>query len=386
MANIPIYDGNPIWDASKTPFGFYDNDVDFQTDALKVARFVASRLGYPLMDVELQDANIFTAFEEAVTVYGNELYAYKVRDNQLSLEGTDPNVSLNNTIVTPTMESVIKLSKKYGTEAEVGGKIDIKMGLVDIVPDVQNYDLDAWATSQNIVGDIEIKRVFQVMPAAINRYFDPYSGTGFGFQGLFSSFGFGNMSPAINYLVMPLSYDMQTLQAIEMNDQIRRSNYSFELRNNKLTIFPIPSSECKLRIEYIEVNDRINSGIETDSNGDPITNVVSNVSNSPYTNPTYSTINSIGRSWIFEYTLALSKEMLGLIRGKYNSIPIPNAEVQLNQSDLLTQALEEKNKLVDRLREYFDETSRKALLERKAQESEYANSELKHVPLKIYVG
>jgi hypothetical protein len=106
----------------------------------------------------------------------------------------------------------------------------------------------------------------------------------------------------------------------------------------------------------------------------------------PYTNPTYSLINSVGRQWIFEYTLALAKEILGLIRGKYSNIPIPNSEVTLNQSDLLTQAATDKLRLIEKLRQYLDETSRQASMERKSAEADFAFNELSKVPFTIYIG
>ena len=198
---------------------------------------------------------------------------------------------------------------------------------------------------------------------------------------MFDSFGFGSMSPAINFLMMPLNFDLQAIQAIEINDQVRRSNYSFELKNNKLRVFPIPaSSSGNYWFEYIERDERISGGVDNQPTK------ISNVSNTPYTNPTYASINSVGRQWIFEYALALSKEMLGYVRGKYSNIPIPNSEVTLNQSDLITAATSEKTNLIERLRGYFDDTSRKALLERRAQETEFKQTELQQVPYTIYVG
>ena len=181
--------------------------------------------------------------------------------------------------------------------------------------------------------------------------------------------------------MMPLNYDLQTIQAIELNDQVRRSNYSFEIHNNKLRIFPIPDSGSgKIFFEYINRDDRVSGSVANHPDR------VSNVSNTPYTNPVYTQINSVGRQWIFEYTLALSKEMLGYIRGKYGTVPIPNAEVTLNQGDLITAATAEKTSLLERLRAYFDDTSRKALLERRAQETEFKQSELQQVPYTIYIG
>ena len=382
MANPAIWPGSSSFTPGETPFGFYDADSEFQTDADKVANFCARRLGYPLVDVELQDISFYAAFEEAVTTYGNELYAYKIRDNQLTVEGLSTGSNINKAIITPNFESIIRLSEQYGSEAGSGGNIEYYTGSIDVIAGEQDYDLKAWASSSGVDGEygIEIKRVFYESNPAIVRYYDPYSGTGFGYQNLFDSFGFGGMSPAINFLMMPLNYDMQVLQAIELNDMIRRSNFSFELRNNKLKIFPIPTVSGSMYFEYIKRDERIANSVQ--QTPDRITNV----SDSPYDNPTYSHINSVGRQWIFEYTLALAKEMLGYVRGKYQSIPIPGSEVQLNQNDLIAAGTNEKNSLIERLRGYFDETSRKSLLERRAQESEFTNQELKNVPYTIYIG
>jgi hypothetical protein len=356
--------------------------VDFQRDADKVANFCARRLGYPLVDVELQDISFYAAFEEAITTYGNELYAYQIRDNQLDLIGVSTATPLNNSIVTPNFSSIIRLSQQYGSEAGTGGNITYYKGSIPLSASVQDYDLKQWAEDEGITGSIEIKRVFYEAPPAVVRYFDPYAGTGYGYQALFDSFGFGSFSPAINFLMMPLNYDLQTLQAIELNDMVRRSNYSFEMKNNVLRIFPIPNnSEAKMHFEYIKDNERISDSVTT-----PNTESANNVSNIPYSNPTYTLINSVGRQWIFEYTLALAKEILGLVRGKYTNIPIPNSEVTLNQQDLLTQASTDKLRLIEKLREYFDQTSRQAALERRAAEAVARKNELAEVPFTIYVG
>jgi hypothetical protein len=380
MAVIPIWPGSSSFASGSTPFGFYDSDLEFQQDSDKVANFCARRLGYPIVDVELQDINFYAAFEEAITTYGNELYAYQVRENYLSLEGASNTIDPKNTLLTPTLNRIIDFSQQYGIEAGVGGNIDWYDGLVSLTASVQDYDLNAWAIEQGYdSGDIEIKRVFYESPPAIVRYFDPYAGTGTDLQGLLQTFGFGNYSPGINFLLMPISYDLQKIQAIEFNDQIRKSNYSFEIRDNKLKIFPIPSDDAKLKIQYILKSER---AAATFQDG---TNKITDVSNVPYTNPIYSKINSVGRSWIFEYTLSLVKEMLGYVRGKYGSVPIPGDTVTLNQSDLITAATSEKTALIERLRTYFDETSRKNLLEARTQETEFRKQELNEVPFTIYI-
>ena len=404
MANIPIYSGSvnfnavsasyysiPSTGSSPTPFGFYDGDAQFKNDANRVADFCARRLGYPIENVELQDIQFWAAFEEAVTVYGNELYAFKVRDNMLSLEGASTGSSLNHALITPTMASIVRMSEQYGEEAGVGGNIDWEFGSIALTASVQDYDLADWAISQSITGGIEIKEVYYQAPPAVDEMYTPYAG-GFGFDGDAAAFAFmgGGYGFGDNFLMMPLSYDMQTIQAIEMSNQVRLSNYTFQLINNKLRIFPVPTFEdtnendgyrANIWFRYIEEEARINSAIDSNATGS-----ITNESNVPYNNPNYTQINSIGRSWIFEYTLAIVKETLGYVRGKYATVPIPGAEVTLNQGDLISAATSEKEALLTRLREYFDQTSRQSLLERRSAESTARQSELNQVPMTIFIG
>jgi len=386
MANIPIWPGSSSFQPGDTPFGFYDNDPEFQRDADKFAKFAAQRLGYPLVDIELQKFNFYTALEDAITVYANELYAYKVRDNYLTLEGADAaKLDMEETIVVPNLGRIIQMSEQYGVEAGTGGNVDWHKGSINLTSSVQDYNLEEWA-EENIPHykkhDIEIMRVFYESPPAIVKFFDPYVGTGEGVMNMMDSFGWGNYSPAINFVLMPLNYDLQVIQQIEMSDTIRRSNYSFEMHNNHLRIFPIPDGTVKeMYFEYILGSERSDASFVVGE-----ASAIANIYDVPYKNPNYDKINSVGRSWIFEYALALCKEMLGYVRGKYDTVPIPNDTVKLNQSDLITAATGEKERLIDRLRAYLGETSREKLLERRAAESDFIQKELGNVPFPIYIG
>ena len=385
--NVPIWPGSSSFAPGETPFGFYDNDAEFRKDADKVAKFCANRLGYPLVDVELQSGSFYTAFEEAITIYGNELWAYIIRDNILDLKGLPIDVELNETIITPSLDSIVRLSQQYANEAGVGGNIPWHSGSFDLQANQQNYSFETFMTASGFTGSayadgIEVKRIFYENPIpASAQYLDPYTGFGFGGTIAAGLVGVGGFGGDYSYLLMPLSYDMQIIQQIEMNESIRRSNFSFEIHGNNLKIFPRPvRTEGKLWFQYIFVKDRKDKIVKCAD--DQITNV----SNANFKNPIYSLINSIGRQWIFEMTLAIAKEMLGYVRGKYSTVPIPNAEMTLNQADLIAAATAEKTALLERLRAYFDETSRAKLLERKSVEQDALIKELDAVPRVIYIG
>ena len=380
MANISIWNGSSNFSAGQTPFGFYDSDANFAADADKVAKFCAQRLGYPLMDVELQSGSLYACFEEAITTYGNEVFQYKIRENYLNLEGAPTGSTLNNQIVEANINRFVQIAKNYGTEAGTGGNVDIYSGSVPLTASIQDYDLDAWATDNSIDGGIEIRRVFYEAPPAITRFFDPYAGTGTGVQSLMESFGFGSHSPGVNFMLMPASYDILKMQAIEFNDQIRKSAYTFEITNNKLKVFPVPSQDGKLFFEYMKLSEKSQLNFDNSSGN------ITTVSEVPYTNPSYAQINSVGRQWIFQFTLALAKEMLGYIRGKYQTVPVPGSEATLNQADLLADARNEKTELLTNLRSMLEEASRGAQMEAQAQESDFLRATLAQVPMTIHIG
>jgi hypothetical protein len=383
MANIPIYPGSSSFTPGLTPFGFYDGDTIFRNEADKVVTWCARRLGYPIENIELQDIQFYAAFEEAVTTYGNEVYQWKVRENYLSFEGASTGSVLNNQVITSTLGSQIRIASTYGSEAGVGGTTTYYTGSLTTVPFQQEYDLTTWANQSASLqpGDsIEIKRIFNDAPPAIVRYFDPYAGTGTGIQSLLETFNFGAFSPGINFMLMPIYFDVLKLQAIEFNDQIRKSAFSFDLINNKLRLFPIPQNPGSILIHYIKKSERNQPFISGSAS-----NLITNISNVPYQNPIYSQINSIGRQWVYQYTLAVVKETLAYVRGKYTTIPIPGADVTLNQSDLLTDARSEKAALLEALRATLDDSSRNKQLEKRATEEDYLQKTLNNVPMSIYI-
>ena len=381
MASITIWDGTATFTSgSSTPFGFYDSDTEFQTDAIKVSKFCGSRLGFPLMDVELQSGSFFACFEEAVTTYGNEVFQYKIRENYLSLEGAQTGSNLNNRLVEPNLSRIVNISKNYATEAGVNGLVTRHTGSLAVTASKQEYDLDQWATDNGIEGGIEIRKIYYEAPPAILRYFDPYAGTGTGVQSLMDAFDFGSFSPGVNFLLMPVSFDLAKIQAIELNDQVRKSAYTFELVNNRLRIFPKPKKGYNLLFDYYKLSDKDNA-FDNESTG-----LVTNVGEVPYNNPVYEQINSVGRQWIFRYTLALAKELLAYVRGKYQTVPVPGSEATLNQADLLADARTEKENLLTQLRDTLEQTSRSAQLERQATESENLRKTLSDVPYTIYIG
>jgi len=374
----------------ETPHGIYDNDLDFQSDSLTVCKYVAKKLGHPVMQLEFNTGSIYACFEEAVSEYSQQINHYNTKNWMWEHYGSTNRQSSSlgemgsHEAEAPHMGSTFLLSEQYGEAVNVGGGITMHTGSITITSSQQVYDLE---TESNITAShsdkrLEIQKVFNQAPAAISKFYDPFAGTYDNIE-LLDSFGFGNVSPAVSYILRPISYDLARANAIETNDLVRKSAYSFELINNKMRIFPVPDSKDdgeKIYFHYYVKEDK--QGVtRTYTNSK-----VSDPSNIPYKFITYSEINSSGRQWIRKYTLGLAKELLGIIRSKYASLPLPNGEVSMDGEALKSEGREEKANALEELKEFLDSVS---LAEGARKEQEVAESQqqvLNKAPLKIYIG
>jgi hypothetical protein len=412
--------GSSSFTTGSTPFGLYDNESIFQEHADKVGDWVAKRLGYPVQNVELLPENIYACFEEAISEYSAQVNAFNIRNNLYNLLGQQNSDNLTGTYVEGSnMAQVIHIASNYASEALVGGKsgATIYKGEIHLVPGVQKYDLknlssttQSFSSGSNnylvnipsgslqmdshydelISGSgITITKIYYEGVPAVSRFFDPYAVSAKGTLNLLDEFGFSSFSPAAQFVLMPIYEDLLRMQAIEFNDTVRRSTYSFNLNNNVLEIFPIPGTSTynptRLYFDYVVSDEKTAAYItkKTTQNGGP---VISDYSNIKYNNMSYTSINSVGKQWIWKYTLALSKELLGGIREKYATIPIPEGEVSLDGASLRAEAQNDKDRLYEQLRQDLEELSRPKQMEYKAQEAEQVQKMLKNIPLPFYIG
>jgi hypothetical protein len=383
MSQARIWTGSADFSSgSSTPFGIYDDDTSFQLDAPRVASWCAKRLGYPIIDIELQGENFFAVFEESVSEYSAQVNQFNIRNNLGSLEGQPTGSDYTGQSVQGSeLNNIVTIAESYGNFANVGGRTDIKKGSIDVTTASQEYDLQALYGDVSESGErIDVTKVFYETTPAINRFFDPYSVSGQGTLNLVDEFGFGSFSPAAQFVMMPIYEDMLRIQQIEFNDQIRKSAHSFNIVNNKITILPKPASDYKLWFEYQVVKDRRENSTII------VPNVVSDYSNIGYNFAEYSKINDVGKQWVRKYTLALAKEMLGAVREKYSTIPIPGSEVSLDGSALRAEAQTEKDNLIEQLRENLNEVSKKQRMENEAAMVDQQQTVMNKVPLAIYIG
>lgn len=395
--SIPIWPGSGsavTTSSNSTPFGFYDADASFQVDAPKVAVWACRRLGFPIMDIELQDLNIYACLEEAITEYSSQVNQFNAKNNMLRLQGAPTSSNLTQKNIAVGMGNIITLSSQYGQEVLVGGNIDIHKAFITTTAFQSTYDLwdavSASFVSQSLTvpdrSNIEIKRVWHVTPSAIARYFDPFAGTGMGTYSMLQEFGWSNYSVATSFMMLPIYADILRIQAIKFNDTVRRSGYGFEVINNKIRILPIPTMQLNIWFDFILKSDRNDPLLNAGGSGSLSTYGTSDISNVPFDNMVYGQINSLGKQWIRDYTLALTKITLGNVRAKYSTIPIPNSETTLDGSDLRTQGETERSALIEQLRAQLEELTKRKQLEKEAEESANLQKTLGTVPLPIYIG
>ena len=387
MAQELIYPGSSSFFPGQTPFGIYDDDYVFQEDAPKMALWCARRLGFPIQNVELQDENFYACFEESVSEYSAQVNQFNIRNDLYSLKGRDTGTNYSGKLVEGSiLPHLVQISDAYGTLVGVGGNTEIKKTKITLTAGQQVYDLDTLISAVSESGNrIDISKVYFEPTPAINRFFDPYSVSGQGTLNLIDEFGFGSFSPAAQFVLMPVFEDLLRIQHIEFNDQIRKSAHTFNIIDNKLTIFPRPTSTTiatkpNLYIDYFVRKDFVTNSTSVKSN------VVSDFSNAGYDFIQYTTINDVGKQWIRKYTLALVKELLGAIREKYSTIPIPGSEISLDGAALRSEAQTEKEALMTQLRETLEELSRKVQFENKSNEARQQQEMLQKVPLAIYIG
>jgi hypothetical protein len=374
----------------KTAFALFDDDDEFAETAPQLAKWVCSTLGYPIVSVELEDSNIYANFEKATMAFASIVNEFNMRDNMMMYQGMSTGSSFSQKLLKSSpVPYIVKLSADYGTEAMSGGTVDVKRGYVTMQKGQQEYDLQSlWAAVSESGNRIEIKRVFHERVPAMQRFFDPFAGTGTDLSSLLGSFGWQGFAVASNFLVMPTYETILRAQAIELNDQIRRSNYSFEIRNNKLRLYPVVSDDTagdRVWFEYIVERDKFRSEPSGSVSGKLQSGVVSDYSNVPFAYVPFGDINDVGRDWIYRYTLALCKITLGYVRNKYDSLPIPNAEVRLDGDRLRQEGQAEIERLEQYLRETLEQTGKKAQMEKQKENEINAQEILKRVPTNIYV-
>lgn len=387
-----VWTPNPGPISGSTPFGLFDTQVTFQIDGVKFANFASTKLGYPTVEVELTSGSFYTAFERSIMEYSRQVNEFNIRENLINLQGasTSTNFTHNNVAMNTTnLSQIIRLATPYGTEAGSGGNIPLYSGSIQIIAGQQDYDINTLWGSVSASGDtMEIKKIYHNDIPAVSRYFDPYIGTGLGAGSIADTFGFDNMSPAITFTMMPIYGDLLRMQEIEMSRDVRRSHYSFQLRPfNILRLFPIPTSNYTLYFDYILEEDR-NDPSSRGYTGSLTsgTSSVADFSNAGFEWMDYNNINSVGKQWIIEYAFAESIQILGHIRGKYGSIPIPDGEITLDGDTLRSEAESNKQILIEQLRESLEESGKRRQMEKSQEESEFLMESLKKIPLKVYIG
>ena len=372
-----------------TPFGIFDTDLSFQSDADKMVVFVKRKLGDDVLSVELTKKMVWGNFEEATLEYGNILNQYQAKSQLLTYLGfnTGSGDEASNRMPRESLEYLARFAEPYATEAGLGGSYNHHSGSITLQPGQQDYDLyndlvsaDGTALFSGSFNSaprskMRIMEVFHFSPQAAYRFFDTTSAINY----LNNAFSFESFTPETIFYVLPVFEDVLRAGMLDISNRVRRSNYSYKVIGTKLRIFPTPSLNevpNKLWVRVRFYANPLNPDYE-----DQTTNGVSNLSNIPFGNVDYARVNSMGRQWIRQYTLALSMEQLGLIRNKFGTLPVPGGNVTLNGADLISKGREDKTNLTTKLREMLDTLTYDKLVETAAARAENLTKQLAKIPV-----
>ena len=370
-----------------TPFGFYDTDTAFQTEADAMVVFVKRKLGDDILSVELTKKQIWACFEEATLEYSsivNQSQAKSQLANLLgietgSLDGVEQKFPREN------LDFMLRRAEPYSMEAGLGGSYEALSGSIDLEKNRQDYDLYTelkdssgsllYSSSLNSPrGRMKIMEVFHFSPQAAYRFFDTTSAINY----LNNEFAFESFTPETVFYILPVFEDVLRGGMLDMSQRVRRSHYTYKIVGTKLRIFPMPTQDDPKKL-WIRVQFGTNP--LSSPYGDSTIDGVSNLSNLPFGNISYDKLNSISRQWIRQFCLALCKELLGLIRSKFSTVPIPGGDLTLNGSDLITQGRDDQKELLEKMMLMLDELTYSKMLEDEAAASDNLQKILRNIPI-----
>lgn len=345
--------------SNPTPFGTYDSDGAFQSDADSMVVYIRRSLGSATMTVELTERDIWSCFENAVLEFGAYISAYEAKDLLMDKIGT-PSGSLSEVKI--PHHSVRLLQHYSAPYSHTGDAYTMHSASTKFIGTQQHQDIRAELVAAGKINDNDILRIKEVYYASnvqVYRLFNTTSALNY----LNREFNFSSYIPEVMFYLLPVWEDVLRTQEFKVSDRVRRSNFGYRLNNGVLSIYPAPKTEMTIWYQYqVEPYDDIYASDEYKSYLLP-SGSVTNVSNMPiYTMP-YGSLNAMSRQFVKRITLALSKELLGRVRGKLLSIPIPNSEVTLDGAELRSEAAAELDAIRGELKEWLDTLTHAALLE-----------------------
>jgi hypothetical protein len=364
-----------------TPFGIYDSDSQFQTEANEVVVYVKRKLGDDVLSVELTKKQIWGNFEDAALEYSSIINQYQAKSQLVNFLGyaTGSMSGSEEKYIRENLEFLARSAEPYAMEAGIGGSYSTQSGSIQLEAGRQDYDIytelknaDGNALFDNTKGKIRIDEVMHFNPSAAYRFFDTTSAINY----LNNEFSFESFTPETIFYVLPVYEDILRAGQLDLSNRVRKSNYSYLVSGRNIRIFPTPSKDYKLYLRIRQSPDPMSPAYT-----DATVHGVSNMSNIPFGNIQYNRINSIGKQWIKKFTLALCKESLGYIRGKFGAIPVPNSNVTLNSSDLFNHGREEQKELKEKLREMLESMTYDKLMEIQSGRAEQMQKQLKYIPI-----
>jgi|TARA_R110000824_G_scaffold6185_3_gene28491 hypothetical protein len=408
--NILPVTGSTVNVVATLPFGIYATTPGFISGAADQVAFTYKKLGGDVLDIELAEGNVYAAYEEAVLEYSYLINLHQAKNSLSSLLGaatgsfdSDGQFISGSALSGSNIELryprfdygyIRRISEGLATEAGIGGLTPIYSASVNITASQQDYDIQTLISS-SATTDIHapyygkvtdkrliIRKVFFRTPRAMWRFYGYYGG----FSVVGNMRTYGQYADDSTFEIVPTWQNK--LQAMAYEDALytRVSHYSYEIKDNMLRLFPKPdrTSPEKYWIQFSIENEY--QPWEETGRGNQGTAGINNMNTLPFQNLPYENINSIGKQWIRRFALALTKEILGQVRGKFATVPIPGESVTLNAAELLSQARTEQDLLRNELKALLDEITYDKLAITDSSMQDATKKVLENIPAGIFVG
>jgi hypothetical protein len=413
---LPVTGSSVNVSTSSLPFGVYVNSnyweqtqIDaFKQGAVEQVAYVYKKLGGDVLDIEITERQVYAAYEEACLEYSYIVNTHQSKnvlpfvlgqstgtfDSRGQLTGSEISGNVHLSLKFPKMSFTYlrNISDAAGSEAIVGGSEPVYSASFDVVAEQQDYDLQGIIMNSSLTSSYDFFNKINNKQIMIKKVYYKTPGASWNFYGYFGGLNVvGNLSTYGQYAddstfeIIPAWHNKLQAMAYEDAIKTRVSDWSYQIRNNKIRLYPSPStsSPTKFYVDFVVPSDawtNSNTGVKSSVDG------INNMNSIPFQNIPYDKINSIGKQWIRRFCLSLCKEMLGYVRNKFANIPIPGDSIQMNGGDLISQGQTEQKDLREELKTTLAEMVYSKVGEESAKMLEDATKAQNFIPTLIFVG
>ena len=124
-----------------TPFGFFDDDLDFQKEADSMITYVKRKLGDDILSVELTKKQIWACLEESTLEYGSLVNEFQTKSQLSNVLGASTGSNIQGKYAHETLDFILRLAEPYAQDAGIGGSYNTLSGSIKLESGRLDYDI-----------------------------------------------------------------------------------------------------------------------------------------------------------------------------------------------------------------------------------------------------